>query len=61
MNPFKQQLRQKIAELRFNEHQIYNAKETGLIRKLLPDRTYVSLAARHCPGNSKIKKYISGL
>ncbi|CAH1366293.1 unnamed protein product [Tenebrio molitor] len=44
--PFKLELKNKIQELDLTLDQLYNADETGLYWKLLPDRTFVSLTEK---------------
>ncbi|XP_030766438.1 jerky protein homolog [Sitophilus oryzae] len=47
IDPFKARLRRVIQEHNLNEHQLYNADETGLYWQLLPDKTYVALAEKN--------------
>lgn len=61
IDPFKDTLRKLIREHGFNEHQIYNADETGLFWRLLPDKTYVSLAEKTAPGLKIAKQRITFL
>jgi hypothetical protein len=46
VDPFKLELKNKIQELNLTLDQLYNADETGLYWKLLPDRTFVSLTEK---------------
>jgi hypothetical protein len=46
VEPFKLELKNKIQELDLTLDQLYNADETGLYWKLLPDRTFVSLTEK---------------
>lgn len=58
---FKERLKRVIQEHEFNEHQIYNADETGLYWRLLPDKTYVSLAEKSASGLKISKQRITFL
>lgn len=44
VDPFTEDLNRTIREHDLTQHQIYNADETELYWRLLPDKTYVSLA-----------------
>lgn len=59
--PFKEQLREKILELQLNPEQIYNADESGLYWKLLPDKTYVSSLEKTAPGRKTEKQRLTFL
>lgn len=59
--PFKERLKRVIRDHGLNEHQIYNADETGLYWRLLPDKTYVSLAEKTASGMKISKQRITFL
>lgn len=61
VDPFKEKLRKVIQEYDLNEHQLYNADETGLYWQLLPDKTYVSLAEKTAPGLKISKRRLTFL
>lgn len=61
IEPFKEKLTAKIAEKGYVTSQIYNADETGLFWKLLPNKTYVSKDEKSAPGNKVSKDRISVL
>lgn len=46
VNPFKEKLKHLIAEHHLSNHQLYNADETDLFCKLLPDTTFVFLSEK---------------
>ena len=49
VDPFKENFLRIVEEFNLSKHQIYNADDTGLFWKLLPDKTYVT-------GNGKTAK-----
>lgn len=55
ITPFIHKLRAKMTEMQLTPNQVYNADETGLFYKMLPDKTYVAACEKTAPG-SKIKK-----
>ena len=55
VEPFLQKLHKVIEEKRLTAEQIYNADETGLLWKCLPDRTLVSCREKSAPGFKKSK------
>lgn len=55
VDPFKEKLRAKMEELSLCEDQLYNADESGLYWKQLPDKTYVSSLEKSAPG-AKMEK-----
>lgn len=55
ITPFIHQLRAKMTEMQLTHAQLYNADETGLFFRMLPDRTYVSACEKTAPGR-KIQK-----
>lgn len=57
--PFKEKLSEKITELQLNLDQIYNADESGLYWKLLPDKTYVSSLEKTAPGRKAEKQRVT--
>lgn len=61
VNPFIEKLRNKIEELKLTPELIYNADESGLYWKLLPDKTYVSDMEKTAPGRKISKQRITFL
>lgn len=61
VDPFKQELYRIIQELNLSHQQIYNADETGLFWKLLPEKTYVSLSEKTAPGLKIAKQRLTFL
>jgi hypothetical protein len=61
VDPFKLELKNKIQELNLTLDQLYNADETGLYWKLLPDRTFVSSTEKTAPGRKTEKQRITFL
>ena len=55
VGPFLQKLRKVIEEKGLTPEQIYNADETGLLWKCLPDRTLVACREKTAPGFKKSK------
>lgn len=55
ITPFIHRFRSKITEMGLTNEQIYNADESGLFYRLLPDKTYVSATEKTAPGR-KIQK-----
>ena len=61
VQPFKEALSKIIIELGVTRDQIYNADETGLFYKCLPERTYVSANERNAPGRKSAKERVTFL
>lgn len=61
VDPFKKKLQQKVDELGLTTDQLYNADETGLFWKLLPEKTYVSSLEKNAPGRKTDKQRITFL
>lgn len=61
VDPFIKKLEEKIKELDLCEDQIYNADESGLFYKSLPDKTYVVNAEKTAPGTKMMKQRITFL
>jgi hypothetical protein len=59
VEPFKNVLRNKIKEMQLCPDQIYNADESGLFWKLLPQRTLVHQAEASAPGRKMSKERIT--
>ncbi|XP_066260443.1 jerky protein homolog-like [Euwallacea similis] len=59
IDPFKKQLKNKMQKLGITLDQRYNADETGLYWKLLPDKTFVSYAEKTAPGRKTEKQRIT--
>ena len=55
VEPFLQKLHQVMEEKGLTNEQIYNADETGLLQKCLPDKTLVSCREKSAPGFKKSK------
>ncbi|XP_039964097.1 jerky protein homolog isoform X2 [Bactrocera tryoni] len=50
VDPYKEKLRAKMAELELCNDQLYNADESDLFWKLLPEKMYVSSMEKRAPG-----------
>lgn len=61
VEPFKHKLSNIIYELKLCKDQIYNADETGLFWKMLPEKTYVSQTEKTAPGRKAEKSRITFL
>ncbi|XP_037959124.1 jerky protein homolog-like [Teleopsis dalmanni] len=61
VDPFKEKLKDKIAEFELCNDQLYNADESGLFWKLLPEKTYVSTLEKRAPGVKSEKQRITFL
>lgn len=61
VSPFKAEFLQMIRTQNLTHHQIYNADETGLYWKILPDKTYVSSSEKTAPGLKQSKQRITFL
>jgi len=61
VEPFLWKLRQMMEEKGLTARQIYNANETGLLWKCLPDRTLVSCHEKSAPGFKKSKDRLTVL
>lgn len=59
IEPFKKKLHNKIQELGLTADQIYNADESGLYWKLLPEKTFVSSQEKTAPGRKTEKQRIT--
>lgn len=59
ITPFIHRLHAKIAEMGVTNAQIYNADESGLFYRCLPDRTYVAACEKNAPGRKIRKERIS--
>jgi hypothetical protein len=59
VHPFKTQLQEKIKEFKLTNDQIYNADESGLFWKLLPDKTLVMSNEKSAPGRKADKVRIT--
>lgn len=56
IDPFLHSFRAKINELGLSESQIYNANETGLFFRMLPNKTYVAANEKSAPGRKTRKE-----
>ena len=61
VEPFLRKLRQVMEEKGLTAEQIYNADETGLLWKCLPDRTLVACREKSAPGFRKSKERLTVL
>lgn len=61
VTPFLHRFRAKVEEMGLGESQIYNADETGLFFRCLPDKTYVAACEKNAPGHKIQKERISVL
>lgn len=59
--PFLSKFRQKILELNLSHNQIYNADESGLYWKTIPDKTFVAAHERSAPGRKVAKDRLTFL
>ncbi|XP_055910863.1 jerky protein homolog-like [Eupeodes corollae] len=59
--PFKNNFAKTIHELQLSQNQIYNADESGLFWKLLPEKTYVAREEKTSPGRKVEKARITFL
>lgn len=55
ITPFVHRFRSKVQEMGLSNNQIYNADESALYYRLLPDKTYVASCEKTAPGR-KIQK-----
>lgn len=55
ITPFIHTLRAKMDEMKLTHAQIYNADESGLFYRMIPDKTYVAACEKTAPGR-KIRK-----
>lgn len=61
VQPFINRLNAKIEEMGVTEEQIYNADETGLYYRVLPENTYVSLNEKSAAGHKKSKERLTAM
>lgn len=61
VQPFINRLNGKIEEMGVTEEQIYNADETALYYRLLPDKTYVSANEKSAAGHKKSKERLTAM
>lgn len=59
VEPFKRKLRQVIVENNLPKDAIFNADETGIFWKSLPEKTYVNFAEKCAPGRKTSKERIT--
>lgn len=57
--PFIRKLRGMISELGLSDAQVYNADESGLYYRLLPQKTYVAATEKTAPGRKTPKERIT--
>lgn len=58
---FIHRFRAKVTEMQLTNEQLYNADESGLFFRLLPDKTYVAACEKTAPGRKIRKERISFL
>lgn len=61
MEPFQRVFRSKISELSLTRQQIYNADESGLFYKMLPNKTFVAAHEKTAPGRKVSKERVTFL
>lgn len=61
VEPFKRKLQQVIMENNIPKDAIFNADETGIFWKALPDKTYVHSGERCAPGRKMSKERVTVL
>lgn len=61
VQPFKEKLMKTITELDLRMEQIYNADESGLYWKMLPEKTYAASFEKSAPGRKPEKQRITFL
>jgi len=61
VEPFKKKLKQIVYELKLVPDQVYNADESGLFWKMLPEKTYVAQSEKTAPGRKAEKARITFL
>lgn len=61
IEPFLQKFHDKVSELNLTPDQIYNADESGLFHKIMPNRTLVSFNESSAPGRKVSKERITFL
>lgn len=59
VRPFLNRLNDKIEQMGLTKEQIYNADETGLYYRLLPENTYISENEKAAAGHKKAKERIT--
>lgn len=61
ITPFVHKLRNKMDEMKVNESQLYNADESGLFFRLLPQKTFVAATEKTAPGRKTAKERVTFL
>lgn len=59
ITPFIHRLRAKMQEMNITEKQLYNADESGLYYRLLPNKTFVAATEKSAPGRKSAKERIT--
>ncbi len=59
IEPFKLRFLQKAKDLNLNPSQVYNADESGLFWRLLPNKTFVSYTEKSVPGRKVSKECVT--
>ncbi|XP_029404952.2 jerky protein homolog-like [Bactrocera dorsalis] len=59
ITPFIHKLRTTMDEMGITEAQLYNADESGLFYRMLPDRTFVAATEKTAPGRKILKERIT--
>lgn len=61
IDPFLEKFHDKVLELKLTPEQIYNADESGLFHKIMPNRTLVNFNETSAPGRKVSKERITFL
>lgn len=59
MNPFLEKLQQVMHDLNLKPQKLYNADETGLFWKMLPEKTLAHSKENTAPGRKSSKERIT--
>ena len=59
VEPFKILLKEKMSSMNLTHDQLYNADETGLFWRLLPDKTFVAANEKNAPGRKTPKERVT--
>lgn len=59
ITPFIHRLRAKIDDMGISENQLYNADESGLYFRMLPQKTYVASQEKSAPGRKTAKERLT--
>lgn len=59
ITPFIHRLRAKMNEMNITENQLYNADESGLYYRMLPNKTFVAATEKTAPGRKSAKERVT--